>query len=74
MHEDILNQYIVSTMIESINPLFATLWCSGRVPSPNDVIQKIEETRDNTRTKNQTRTNNSFRSTKKHPIILKPTS
>ena len=39
IHEDILNQYIVSTMIESINQLFATLWCSGRVPSPNDAIQ-----------------------------------
>ena len=51
IHEDILNQYIVSTMIESINQLFAILWCSGRVPSPNDVIQKTEKTRDNTRTK-----------------------
>ena len=51
VHEDILNRYIVSTMIESINQLFATLWCSGRVPSPNDAIQKTEKTRDNTRTK-----------------------
>ena len=74
IREDVLNQHIVSTMIESINPSFAILWCSGRVPSPNDVIQKIEKTRDNTRTKNQTRTNNSFRSTKKRPIILKPAS
>ena len=41
IHEDTQNQHIVSTMIESINRLFVTLWCSGRVPSPNDAIQKM---------------------------------
>ena len=54
IHEDILNQHIVSTKIESIDPLFAILWCSGRVPSPNDAIQKIDKTHDNTHAKNQT--------------------
>ena len=35
-------------------------WCWGRVQSPNDVIQKIEKTRNNTHTTTQKRTNNIY--------------
>ena len=44
-------------------------WCCARVQSPNDIIQKIEKTLDNTHTTEQKQTNNIFGNTKKHPFF-----
>ena len=46
------------------------LWWFLGVADTNDVIQKIEKTLNNTHATTQKLTNNSFRNTKKHPMLL----
>ena len=45
------------------------LWWFLGVADTNDIILKIEKTLNNTHTTTQKRTNNSFRNTKKHPLL-----
>ena len=55
-----------SEMDSGFSPELAVFWCCRLLLPPNDGIQNIDKTVNNTLSTTQKHTNNSFRNTKKH--------